>query len=152
MSEEKGYRGGDSERTSSVWRWSTVALGILLVQILLAIVGHVPESELVERLSGGDDEKGVYALFVLTNRDRLGPERAAQIEGLVASSNPLLREWVFTTNFSRILRPLDQSRYLRQLGDSVSDKRARFFFDHGIHKTPWLTLAELDEYVAELDE
>jgi hypothetical protein len=129
-----------------------VAVAILLAQLLLAIVGHRDRSELGEQLKGENHAKGVYSLFLLTNRDRPVREGMNQTEDLIASSNPLLREWVFTTNFSRILRPSDQSHYLERLGTSGSDKRARFYFDHGIHKTPWLTLAELDEYLAELDE
>lgn len=152
MNRQKQYREGGSEGSSSVWRWNAVALAILLAQLLLAIVGHRDRSELGELLRGENHAKGVYALFLLTNRDRPVREDMTQTEDLIASSNPLLREWVFTTNFSRILRPSDQSRYLERLGTSGSDKRARFYFDHGIHKTPWLTLAELDEYLTELDE
>jgi len=152
MSRHKQYLEGDSECSSSVWRWDAVALAILLAQLLLAIVGHQDRSELGEQLKGEDHAKGVHALFVLTNRDFPVLEGMNQTEDLIASSNPLLREWVFTTNFSRILRPRDQSQYLERFGTSASDKRARFYFDHGIHKTPWLTLAELDEYLDELDE
>ncbi|MEJ2084917.1 MAG: hypothetical protein P8Y44_04465 [Acidobacteriota bacterium] len=136
----------------AVRRWIGALLTILLVELLLAGVEHRGGTALRAELDSKLEPVGAWALFVLTNRDRAEALGADEIAALVSSGNPLLREWIFTTNPSRLVRPRQQERLLEQLEDPGSAARARFYFDHGIHKTPWLSLAELDGYLETLDD
>ena len=132
----------------ALWRWNGVLAIIIVIQICLAGLFHRDDGELDEMVSGGDQQDSVEALFVLTNRDQPGRLSPAELESLFASGNPRVQEWLFTTNLERLLDPGVQRRYLRRLEESPSAERARFFFKHGIRKTPWISLADLDAYLA----
>lgn len=124
---------------------------ILIVELLVAVADHRDRAELRSEIHADLESQGAWALFVLTNRDQSDALDTGEIEALVSSDNPLLREWIFTTNPSRLFRPREQERLLERLEEPGSAARARFYFNHGIHKTPWLSLAELAAYLETLD-
>jgi len=140
-----------STGSRAIWWWIGALITILSVELLLAAADHRDRPELRSELHAVLESQSAWALFVLTNRDQSDALDTGEIEALVSSNNSLLREWIFTTNPSRLLRPRQQEKLLDLLEEPGSAARARFYFNHGIHKTPWLSLAELDAYLETFD-
>jgi hypothetical protein len=87
---------------------------------------HRTRSELEDDLQNGTPAEKVSALYLLTNRDTPDPVQPQFVRDLLASDEPLLREWTMTTNFTRLGRPTLQLKYLDSLGDSPEGIRCRF--------------------------
>lgn len=138
--------------TGVVWRWCAVASVIVALEVIAAVAVHRDAGGLAPDVGAVDYERAVWALFVATNRDQPELLDVDRIDELLSSPNPLLREWIFTSNFSRILPPRRQREALEALVDPGSFARGRFFLEHGIHQTPWITLAEFDAYLETIDD
>ena len=125
---------------------------IVVGELILAAAGHRDGRTLQTGIGDADSGRTVWALFVATNRDQ--PERldAGRIGELLSSPNSLVREWIFTTNFSRMLPRRHQEEALGVVVEPASTARARFFLEHGIHQTPWITVAEVDAYFETFDD
>ena len=134
----------------SLWLWNGILALVVGVQVLSGIWVDRGGQGIQDVLHSDDSERAVRALFVATNRDQPPKLRNAEISRLLTADNALVREWLFTTNFERIMGTPKQRKMLTRLEPSKSTDRARFFFEHGIRKTPWLTWQEFDAYLSDL--
>ena len=139
---------GRERRLPAYWL-HTLLLLILGVECALGVANHRNRTKLERDLQTAAPAQKAYALYVLTNRDT--PQRVDP-QLLLASDEPLLREWTLTTNFTRLARPTPQLRHLDSLGNSPEGIRSRFLFSHGIGKKPWITLPELRAFLDALDQ
>lgn len=130
------------------YRWQIVLLLVLSIELVAALAHHRSKEELQNQLRGGNDHEQVEALFILTNRDQPDPFSEEELQGFSKSGNPLLREWLMTSNFSRFTTTKFEKTLMKSVVDSVESERFRFYYTHRIGKKSDMTLAELAAFLS----
>ncbi|MBU0755759.1 MAG: hypothetical protein KJ645_11510 [Planctomycetes bacterium] len=128
------------------YKWHLLLGVVLALECLSAVVFHRSEDELRALLSEGTAQEQVEALFVLTNRDVPITIGKGKIQSLLESPNPLIAEWMMTTNFLRFGYHHLKENHIRSLPDSEAAFRCQFFQDHQIGRQP-IKLSDLSRFL-----
>lgn len=140
---------------SSPWRscrWHAVLIAVLVIECLAGWMVHRSDADLRQILASEDGIAQVEALFVLTNRDTPLEMTPEKMDDLWEKGNPLLREWMLTTNFARFDGSLLVKDRIKGLADPAAVFRCRLFFEHQIGmRRSLLTLSKIDRYFKSLE-
>lgn len=152
MTLERQERPRSATTAGKIWILCAVASILVVGELILAAAVHRDAKTLRNEIGDADSGRAVWALFVATNRNQ--PERfdTDRIGELLSSPNSLVREWIFTTNFSRMLPRRQQGEFVGALVEPASAARAHFLLEHGIHQTPWISLAEVEAHFETIDD
>lgn len=120
---------------------------LIAAEAILATLSYRPVEKLRSVLETGTPGERVEALFILTNRGGDLPGEMTDATALLASPEPLLREWTMTSNFTRLSSPDAQTAYLASRPDDSETRCMRFLLSYRVGTADWMTLDEAREYM-----
>lgn len=124
---------GDSTgAVRSEWRVLLGLVAILGLEILGWAFTRQADQELQASLAAASGHETVAALHVLLNRGDAPSIAPAEVERLLASDEPLLREMAMTSDVWRLAGRVAQRAHLRQAKDAAEKTRSRYYLKrHG---------------------
>jgi hypothetical protein len=140
---------GVRKRGWGAYRWHILLILVLIAEVALSLLCHRSEEDLRTLLKEGESLEQVEALFVLSNRDIPDKKDKAAIQRLLSSTNPLIREWIMTSNFERFGFSRLKKAFVNSLGESEDAYRCRFLLTHQIGKRHAIKLSELPRFLGE---
>jgi len=134
------------------WYLLAVMAALVFAELGFCLGGSRTDEEWERLLASGTPREQVEAAYVLVNRMPEGDRARKILELLLASKDPLLREFAMTPAFTRDGDHI-QRAYLSRVDDEAERVRSYFFLDFQVSlDKKKMTLENLREYFENLPE